>query len=84
MVKLKLPKQIRRPGTYDLTWVARSGTEAIRRTLKLTLVGPKRAQVKPPRLELEIVLAGGHAVMIFPEGSRASSLPPLALPLAEC
>ena len=58
VVKLQLPTQIRRPGTYSLTWVARSGTETIRRTVKLTLVGPKLAQVKPKRDEIEIVLAG--------------------------
>ena len=46
VVKLRLPTQIRRPGTYSLTWVARSGTETIRRTVKLTLVGPKLAQVQ--------------------------------------
>jgi DNA-binding NarL/FixJ family response regulator len=43
---------------YSLTWVARSGTETIRRTVKLTLVGPKLAQVKPKRGQIEIVLAG--------------------------
>jgi hypothetical protein len=58
VVKLRLPAQIRRPGTYTLTWVARSGTQTIRRTVKVTLVGPKLAQVKPKREEIEVVLAG--------------------------
>ncbi|MDQ3066537.1 MAG: Ig-like domain-containing protein, partial [Actinomycetota bacterium] len=58
VVKLRLPQQIRRPGAYTLTWVARSGKESVRRTLKLTLVGPKLAQVKPKRQEVEVVLAG--------------------------
>ncbi|HUP31656.1 MAG TPA: PASTA domain-containing protein, partial [Gaiellaceae bacterium] len=58
LVKLTLPRQIRRPGTYTLTWVARSGTETIRRTVRLKLVGPKLAQVKPKRQAVEIVLAG--------------------------
>ena len=34
IVRLRLPKQIRRPGTYSLTWVARSGTETISRTIR--------------------------------------------------
>jgi hypothetical protein len=58
VVKLRLPPQIRRPGTYTLTWVARSGTQTVRRTVKVTLVGPKLTQVKPKREEIEIVLAG--------------------------
>ena len=58
VVKLRLPTQIRRPGTYSLTWVARSGSQTIRHTVKLTLVGPKLAQVKPKRDQIEIVLAG--------------------------
>ena len=57
MVRLRLPAKIR-PGTYKLTWVARSGTETVSRTIRLTLVGAAAAQVKPKRSELEVVLAG--------------------------
>jgi hypothetical protein len=58
VVKLRLPTQIRRPGAYSLTWVARSGTETVRHTVKLTLVGPKLTQVQLKRRAVEIVLAG--------------------------
>jgi hypothetical protein len=58
VVKLRLPSQIRKPGAYQLTWIARSGTETIRRSVKVTLVGPKLAQVRPKRDEVEVVLAG--------------------------
>jgi hypothetical protein len=59
VVKLRLPAQIRRPGTYTLTWIARSGGESVTRTIKVTLVGPKLTQVQPKRQEVEVVLAGG-------------------------
>jgi hypothetical protein len=58
VVKLRLPQQIRRPGTYSLTWVARSGTETVSRSVRFTLVGPEIAQVRPKRDQVEIVLAG--------------------------
>jgi hypothetical protein len=58
VVKLRLPARIRRPGTYSLTWVARAGTETISRTIKVTLVGPRIAQLTPKRGQTEIVLAG--------------------------
>lgn len=58
VVGLRLPSQIRKPGAYQLTWIARSGTETIRRGVKVTLVGPKLAQVRPKRNEVEVVLAG--------------------------
>jgi len=56
VVKLRLPPHIRRPGRYSLTWVARSETETIRRTLNVTLVGPKSAPT-PKREVIEVVLA---------------------------
>ncbi|MGH3071841.1 MAG: beta strand repeat-containing protein [Gaiellaceae bacterium] len=58
IVKLRLPSQIRRPGTYSLTWVARAGTETVSRTIKIKLVGRRIAQVRPKRSNIEIVLAG--------------------------
>ena len=75
VVKLTLPKQIRRPGTYTLTWIARSGTETVSRTIKLKLVGKKIAQIKASRGEIEVVLAGeGHPKNVVQSalaGSRA-------------
>ena len=58
VVKLTLPKQIRRPGTYTLTWIARSGKETVSRTIKLKLVGKPIAQIKASRGAIEVVLAG--------------------------
>jgi hypothetical protein len=58
VVKLTLPKQIRRPGTYTLTWIARSGTETVSRTIKVKLVGKKITQIKASRGAIEVVLAG--------------------------
>jgi hypothetical protein len=75
VVKLKLPAEIRRPGTYSLTWVARSGTQTVRHTVALTLVGPRLAQVTPKRGVIEIVLAGEEpatgAVQPALSGTRA-------------
>jgi CheY-like chemotaxis protein len=58
VVKLTLPKQIRRPGTYTVTWIARAGKETVSRTVKLKLVGKNVAQIKKSRSEVEVVLAG--------------------------
>ena len=58
VVKLRLPTQIRRPGSYTISLVAHSGSETIRRTLKVDLVGAKLAQVRPRKQEVEVVLAG--------------------------
>jgi hypothetical protein len=38
MVRLRLPAKIRRPGSYRLIWVARSGTETVSRTIRFALV----------------------------------------------
>jgi hypothetical protein len=58
VVRLHIPSQIRRPGHYTLTWVARSGTETISRTIKVQLVGPRLQQVQPAKQQVEVVLAG--------------------------
>ena len=58
VLRLRLPATVRRPGSYKLTWIARSGAERISRTIRLTLVGPARSRVKPKPSEVEVVLAG--------------------------
>jgi DNA-binding response OmpR family regulator len=58
VVKLTLPKQIRRPGTYTLTWIARAGTETVSRTVKVKLVSKTVTRVKANRGQVEVVLAG--------------------------
>jgi hypothetical protein len=58
VVKLRLPATIRRAGTYTITLVADSGTETIRRTIAVSLVGPMLARVQLRKQEVEVVLAG--------------------------
>ena len=58
VVRLRLPAKVRRPGAHRLTWIARSGTETVSRTITLKLVGPAVAPAKPKPGEVEIVLAG--------------------------
>ncbi len=47
IVKLELPLHVRRPGSYRVVWVARSGSETIRRTIRFRLVASDQRQ--PPR-----------------------------------
>jgi hypothetical protein len=70
VVKLRVPSQIRRPGTYTIALVARSGSETVRRTISVILVGPKLAQVKPRAQEIEVVLTGAQP------GKAAGALQP--------
>ncbi|MBI4171450.1 MAG: Ig-like domain repeat protein, partial [Actinobacteria bacterium] len=58
IVQLRVPTQIRKPGRYTVSWVARSGTEAIQRTLTMRLLGPELEQVQPAKQQVEVVLAG--------------------------
>jgi hypothetical protein len=75
VVKLTLPQQIRRPGTYTLTWIARSGSETVSRSVNLKLVGKGLAQATLKRTEIEVVLAGEqhpkNVVQSALAGSRA-------------
>ena len=58
VVRLRVPTQIRKPGRYTVSWVARSGTEAIQRSLKMRLLGKELEQVQPAKQQVEVVLAG--------------------------
>ncbi|HEY8102924.1 MAG TPA: Ig-like domain-containing protein, partial [Gaiellaceae bacterium] len=58
VLKLRLPRQIRQPGTYTISLVARSGSETIRRALKVNLMSPKLAQARPRKQPIEVVLTG--------------------------
>jgi hypothetical protein len=58
VVKLRLPGQIRRPGRYTVSLVARAGTETIRRVVTVRLTGPALRQLNPPKQDIEVVLAG--------------------------
>jgi hypothetical protein len=55
VVRLRLPQNVRRPGTYSLTWIARAGTETVSRTIRFTLVAPPASR---RRTADEVVLAG--------------------------
>jgi hypothetical protein len=56
ILKLRIPRQVRRPGIYTLRWTARAGRETATRTVRFRLVG-----VRPPLQKMEIVLAGTAA-----------------------
>jgi hypothetical protein len=56
IVRLNIPKQVRRPGIYTMRWSARAGRETVSRTIKIRIVG-----TKPPVQRIQIVLAGSAA-----------------------
>src|SRR5439155_12853018 len=56
IVKLKIPRQVQRPGIYKMRWSARAGRQTVTRTVKIRLVGKK-----PPTQKIQIVLAGTAA-----------------------
>ena len=79
VVKLQLPSQIRRPGAYTLTWVARSGTQTIRHTVKLTArrpqarAGQAEAQRDRGRARGRRAAEDGRSSRPSPAPARASS-----------
>jgi hypothetical protein len=61
LVTLHMPRQVRRPGTYWLTWVAESGAAKLTRTTRVRIVsaGERLGRVvHPPEQTVEVVLAG--------------------------
>jgi hypothetical protein len=56
IVKLRIPRQVRRPGIYKLHWSARAGRETVSRVIKIRVIG----SVVPVQ-KVEIVLAGTAA-----------------------
>jgi len=56
IVRLRIPRQVRRPGIYTLRWSARAGRETVTRTVRFRIVG-----ARPPVQKPEIVLAGTAA-----------------------
>ena len=59
VLKLRLPRQIRKTGTYRIVWVARSGSATARVTVRFTLAA-KKAPGRPPRKHaVEIAHPGG-------------------------
>ena len=56
ILRLRIPRQVRRPGVYTLRWTARANRETATRTVRFRLVG-RRAPVQ----KIQIVLAGTAA-----------------------
>jgi hypothetical protein len=54
IVKLRLPRQVRRFGVYTMRWTARSGRESTSRKIAIRLVGARTVIAAPTR----VVLAG--------------------------
>jgi hypothetical protein len=55
IIKLRLPRQVRRSGAYSMRWTARSGRETSSRRLTIRLVG---TSTSAPAQPVEVVLAG--------------------------
>ena len=56
IVKLAIPRQVRRAGVYSLRWTARAGRETISRRIKVRLV--KTARALKPAQRVGVVLTG--------------------------
>jgi hypothetical protein len=60
IVKLRLPRQVRRPGYYTMRWTARSGRDTISRKITIRFMARRKVVVAPIR----VVLAGPAARII--------------------
>jgi hypothetical protein len=61
VVKLPMPRQVRRPAAYRLVWTAVSGTDTYRKTVTLRIVGSTKGLgrvVSPTTTPVEVVLTG--------------------------
>jgi hypothetical protein len=66
ILKLPMPRQVRRPGRYTLVWTATAGNSTVRKTLKI-VIGPQRttsqqAQVVVTGDRLPPELGGPHRI----------------------
>jgi chitinase len=69
IVKMRLPKQVRRPGEYSLRWTAQSGHDHAARTIRVQL---RRRGAAGGRQPLEVVLAGSQLPQTLPvTGTRS-------------
>jgi hypothetical protein len=71
IVKLRLPRQVRRSGVYTMRWTARSGRESISRKITIRFVGARNVIAVPAR----VLLAGPAARSI--SGTFATQKPRL-------
>jgi hypothetical protein len=58
IIKLRVPRRVRRSGVYTLRWTARSGRETVSRRMTIRLVGTTRGSALAPAQPVEVVLAG--------------------------
>jgi hypothetical protein len=70
ILRLRIPRQVRRPGVYRLRWSARAGRQTVARTIGFRLVG-----ARPPVQKIQIVLAGTAATGV--NGSLGKRKPTL-------
>ena len=68
IIRLRIPKQVKRPGIYTMRWSARAGRETVSRTIRIRIVG-----AKPPVQRVEIVLAGTAAKRCQREARQAEA-----------
>jgi hypothetical protein len=75
ILRLRIPRQVRRPAIYTLRWTAVAGRETVTRTIRFRLVG-RRAPVQ----KIQIVLAGaaaqGVGASLKPKPAVATSADP--------
>jgi hypothetical protein len=63
VIKLTMPPQVRRPGKYRLVLTIQSGSETVRRTMVVEIVGRNPGKVvTPDKRPVEIVLAGNSHI----------------------
>jgi hypothetical protein len=55
IVKLNIPRQVRRAGSYSMRWTARAGRDSVSRRFKLRLLGTRALSSTEP---VEVVLTG--------------------------
>jgi hypothetical protein len=78
IVKLGLPRQVRRTGVYTMRWTARSGRDTVSRKITIRMIGARNTVTQP----VEILLAGSAADTVrgkfarTPKVVRASSVEP--------
>jgi hypothetical protein len=60
--KLTMPPSVRTPGRYRLVFTVLSGSESVKKTIVVQVVGKRGAAVRPGRRQVEAVLTGGSSI----------------------
>jgi hypothetical protein len=58
IVRLTIPRQVRRAGIYSMRWTARAGRETVTSQINIRLLGPGSGAGLRPAQPVEVVLAG--------------------------